>query len=730
MKGLWICCSGGKDSCYNALLCERYGHTVVALGNLYPDDPDVDELDSYMYQTVGHTLIEAYSECTGLPLFRKKIVGRSVEQGLVYSGSQGDEVEDLALLLMYAKEKMPEISAVSSGAIASDYQRSRVEHVCGRLGLVSLAYLWHQPQSLLLKRMIESDIDARLVKVAAAGLYPSKHLGASLSDVSGHLHHLRDFYGIHVCGEGGEFETLTLDCPLFRCGRIVLDESEIVVAVEDSMAPVGWLKPVSFHVEWKNGGDEKRREIFEVPEEYCIKEKAADDGGAVCPVAGVQIEVDGGEQRTTSGAYGWCHGYCEKRSPDLMFEENDICRAFTQLLSTLKEKIEWMGFSIDASIFCTLFVSDMAYFGHLNEVYSHFFPSVNPPSRATLQLSGNTSILMAVHLLCSNPTHDDAVERRVLHVQSMSEWAPSCIGPYSQATSYHGLVRFAGQIALDPPTLTMVEGGIEEEVARVSKTCSLVGAAMKVEFTSTMLWSILYISEDVVMDEKTIRTLVELFCVMDAEEESDEYVEEYLAVTHPAIRCGLELPILPLVMVLQYPKLPRGAMIELQSINVGADVLTYTPESDSSDGEEQGPIMSSWYAGLEYATFDQVDCFEVHAMYCVKHILKLNMLYVVDGGDSLDVGTLEESLDSIPDAIHKCLSMAQLAVETVVQINCYINTSMSGYDGFETLKDRINRILRSMGCVQAFTIPTSGIWVASHLSRDSSILGVEIFAQT
>jgi diphthine-ammonia ligase len=49
MKGLWICCSGGKDSCYNALLCERYGHTVVALGNLYPDDPDVDELDSYMY---------------------------------------------------------------------------------------------------------------------------------------------------------------------------------------------------------------------------------------------------------------------------------------------------------------------------------------------------------------------------------------------------------------------------------------------------------------------------------------------------------------------------------------------------------------------------------------------------------------------------------------------------------------------------------------------------------
>ena len=44
-----------------------------------------------------------------------------------------------------------QISAVTSGAIASDYQRLRVEHVCGRLGLVSLAPMWHQPQRQLLR---------------------------------------------------------------------------------------------------------------------------------------------------------------------------------------------------------------------------------------------------------------------------------------------------------------------------------------------------------------------------------------------------------------------------------------------------------------------------------------------------------------------------------------------------------------------------------------------------
>lgn len=149
--------SGGKDSCYNALLCERYGHEIVALGNLLPLEDDRQELDSYMYQTVGHGLIEAYSKCTGLPLFRRKIRGSSVNQKLIYeeeNASSGDEVEDLMALVVYAKKHMPCIEAVASGAIASDYQRSRVERVCARLGLVSLAYMWHVPQEKLLRDMV------------------------------------------------------------------------------------------------------------------------------------------------------------------------------------------------------------------------------------------------------------------------------------------------------------------------------------------------------------------------------------------------------------------------------------------------------------------------------------------------------------------------------------------------------------------------------------------------
>ncbi|MCI02302.1 meiotically up-regulated protein 71-like protein, partial [Trifolium medium] len=69
------------------------------------------------------------------------------------------------------------VTAVCSGAIASDYQRLRVESVCSRLGLVSLAYLWKQDQSVLLNEMIANGIVAVTVKVAAMGLDPAKHLG-------------------------------------------------------------------------------------------------------------------------------------------------------------------------------------------------------------------------------------------------------------------------------------------------------------------------------------------------------------------------------------------------------------------------------------------------------------------------------------------------------------------------------------------------------------------------
>ena len=128
--------SGGKDSCFNMLQCIAAGHEIVALANLHPplsynesEILTVNEMDSYMYQTVGHDAIDLYSEATGLPLYREAIRGTSLQQGSDYiHENHDDEVEDLYRLLSHVKE-VETIEAVSVGAILSNYQRVRVENV-------------------------------------------------------------------------------------------------------------------------------------------------------------------------------------------------------------------------------------------------------------------------------------------------------------------------------------------------------------------------------------------------------------------------------------------------------------------------------------------------------------------------------------------------------------------------------------------------------------------------
>lgn len=59
-----------------------------------------------------------------------------------------------------------------------------------RLGLTSLAYLWHQPQAQLLQGMIQAGIEAILVKVAVMGLTPRQHLGCTLAEIEPVMHRL------------------------------------------------------------------------------------------------------------------------------------------------------------------------------------------------------------------------------------------------------------------------------------------------------------------------------------------------------------------------------------------------------------------------------------------------------------------------------------------------------------------------------------------------------------
>ena len=60
---------------------------------------NADEIDSYMYQSVGHQAIDLYAEAVGLPLYRRTITGSALVTDKDYSKHPDDEVEDLFLLL-------------------------------------------------------------------------------------------------------------------------------------------------------------------------------------------------------------------------------------------------------------------------------------------------------------------------------------------------------------------------------------------------------------------------------------------------------------------------------------------------------------------------------------------------------------------------------------------------------------------------------------------------------
>ncbi|KAJ8908715.1 hypothetical protein NDN08_005420 [Rhodosorus marinus] len=423
--------SGGKDSCYAAMKCLAYGHELVALANLKPLS-NVDEADSYMYQTVGHEVIEAYSECLGVPLVRLETKAKLANSDLAYEPTPGDEVEDLCQLLSIVKSQYPEIQAVSSGAVLSNYQRLRVENVCSRLGLTSLAYLWKRDQRALLREMIDQQVDAILIKVAAIGLHPKKHLKQSIKAMEPYLILLEEKYGVSVCGEGGEFETLVLDCPMFK-RRIVIDSSTVVVTNEDKYAPVGYLKVDNFHLVDKEASKVSTPVLQPQRSTEDVEEDSPSERSSI-----TSLISDTSLSSIVKGEFAFFSAECKEEGT------LGMCKA----MKAIEEKMAALGSNFTHAYYIYLYISDMSNFGLINKEYCAFLPAKEPSARACIECGAGTRVDVAV----------TSGRRETLHVQSISEWAPPCIGPYAQSNGVSEVVHLAGVIPLFPPTADIPSG--------------------------------------------------------------------------------------------------------------------------------------------------------------------------------------------------------------------------------------------------------------------------------
>lgn len=196
--------SGGKDSVYASHLAQQQGHQLTHLVSLRSKNPD-----SYMFHTVNIDLTRLQAQAWGIE-YREAV-------------TEGEKEKELADLEQ-ALAKL-DIDGVITGAIASNYQRERIDRIAKTLGLKHLSLLWGRKREQLLKDMLDSGLEIIFSAVAAHGL-DKTWLGTKMDrERVSKLKKLNEKYGVDMCGEGGEYESLVIDAPWFT-KRIEIIEAD------------------------------------------------------------------------------------------------------------------------------------------------------------------------------------------------------------------------------------------------------------------------------------------------------------------------------------------------------------------------------------------------------------------------------------------------------------------------------------------------------------------------
>lgn len=194
--------SGGKDSIFSIYIVKQWGWNIKYLVSLYPK-----KRDSWMFHHLNISQTEKIAKALDIPHIKKTI-----------EGNKEEELLDLKDIL-----KNLDIDGVISGAIASEYQRTRIEKICHELKIKSFTPLWHKNQMTIIQEQIKAGFKIMIVGVFAFG-FDKNWLGKYLNkNCIKEIYSLSKKYKINIAGEGGEYETITLDGPIFK-NKLIIDD--------------------------------------------------------------------------------------------------------------------------------------------------------------------------------------------------------------------------------------------------------------------------------------------------------------------------------------------------------------------------------------------------------------------------------------------------------------------------------------------------------------------------
>jgi diphthine-ammonia ligase len=191
--------SGGKDSTYAVYLAKKLGYEIGCLISIYSKNKE-----SYMFHTPSIKKTEEQAKLMGIPIVTWETEGKKEL-----------ELKDLEKAIIIAI-KEHKIEGIVTGAIQSVYQSVRIQKICNRLGIECFNPLWQKNEYEYLHELVNAKFKVIITGVFA---YPfnEKWLGKEIDDrFINELEILNRKHKISMIGEGGEFETFVVDCPLFK----------------------------------------------------------------------------------------------------------------------------------------------------------------------------------------------------------------------------------------------------------------------------------------------------------------------------------------------------------------------------------------------------------------------------------------------------------------------------------------------------------------------------------
>ncbi|HEX9816170.1 MAG TPA: diphthine--ammonia ligase [Candidatus Thermoplasmatota archaeon] len=185
--------SGGKDSILAAQVVRDSGWELDSFLTLLPDAEA-----PMLFHKPNAQWVRLQAEAVGVPWLTERVVD--------------DADESPALSRLFGRLQ---VDGIVTGALASEYQRTRFERVAHQHRLKTFSPLWHHDPTQHLRDVRGCGLKVRFVHTAADGL-DARWLGRDLDEAATKdLEALSISHRINVAGEGGEYETFTQDAPLF-----------------------------------------------------------------------------------------------------------------------------------------------------------------------------------------------------------------------------------------------------------------------------------------------------------------------------------------------------------------------------------------------------------------------------------------------------------------------------------------------------------------------------------